>query len=156
MTSLFAMLGAHVTMLQKGGVSEAQAEVEKWGVADRVRLLSTDGGFDQIEGETFDAVFTKSVLWSIEHLGEFLTAIEAHLSEGGKVVFVENCLGGRCLQWVRRNVIRRGRFGYGCRYFGIRQDQLSLFRDQFDSVQVKRRLWAVYTILGQKKQNAIS
>ena len=60
MTSLFAMLGAEVTMLDMVDTSQAEAECEKWGVTDRVRLLRTDGGFDVIAGEQFDVAFTKT------------------------------------------------------------------------------------------------
>ena len=99
MSCLMAMLGAEVTMLQKGPVQHADTEAAKWQVGDRVRNISADGGLEAIAGETFDAIFTKSVLWCIPDLADFLDQLEVHLAEDGKVAFVENCLGGPCLRW---------------------------------------------------------
>lgn len=154
MACLFALLGANVTMLEGASLDIASDQLAKHDVADRVRLIGTRGGFEEIAGETFDAIFTKSVLWCIEQLGEFLDELEVHLAPNGKVAFVENNRGARCLRWLRRHVVRRGRFAYEHRYFGIRPDQLPLFLERFDEVRIKRRLWAVYTILGRKKAPA--
>ncbi len=151
MVSLYAMFGADVTMLEKGDCDAAAAEAEKWGVADRVRLLSTQGGFEAVRGERFDRIVTKSVLWSIEHLGSFLDELEPLLAPGGKVAFVENVRGGGLMRWLRANVIHHGKFNYGHYYWGITRRQIHLFDQRFGDLQVRRHRWFVYSILGNKK-----
>jgi SAM-dependent methyltransferase len=150
-TCLLARRGASVTMLDTHIPPEAHDEVRKWGVADCVRLVETTGGFDEVAGQRFDVVFTKSVLWSIEPLGPFLDAIDAHLAEGGKVAFVENYRGGRFLLAMRQ-VVHLGKFDYAQVYHGIRPDQLPLFRERFADVSARRHLYFVYTILRHKRQ----
>ena len=154
--SLLALLGAQVTMLQQGSVSEAANEVGKWGVSDRVQLFATDGGFDCIAGEKFDVLFTKSLLWCIKDLAGFLTVLESHLSPGGKIAFVENVRGGALSFWLRRHVFHRGDFGYGEDYHGITTAQLAIFRQRFAEVRIKRHRLFVYGIQGQKQSAQVS
>jgi 2-polyprenyl-3-methyl-5-hydroxy-6-metoxy-1,4-benzoquinol methylase len=151
MSSLFAIQGAEVTMLQKGSIADAQQEVARWNVADKVTLHETDGSFDAIEGQTFDVIFTKSVLWSVEHLDEFLRMFDSHLAEGGKVAFLENVRGNGLSIWLRGALVHRGNFEYGRRYFGITRRQHALFRRHFADVTIRRRRLFVYSILGGKK-----
>ncbi len=151
MAALFALLGAHVTMLERHLPPEAEAEVEKWGVAERVRLVPTKGGVDAVQGEQFDVLFTKSVLWSIEDLSGFLDGLAPLLAPGGKAAFLENYRGGRCLFWLRRHILHRGAFGWEKYYHGIRPDQLPLFRERFARVRVKRYLGLVYGIFGEAR-----
>lgn len=152
MTALFALLGAEVTMLQLGSTECARAEVEKWGVAGRVRLLSTDGGFARVEGETFDVVFTKSVLWSIPDLGSFIAEIDGHLDSGGKVAFVENSRGGKFVSWLRESVVHRKGCPWAECYYGITKDQLRIFPRHFDRVETRLHRWFVYEIVGYKRR----
>ena len=84
-------------------------------------------------------------------MDDFLAKIDEYLAPGGKVAFVENFRGGQFLFWLRRNVLKRGRFAYESIYHGIRPEQLPLFRGRFDDVRIKRHLWLVYTILGHKR-----
>ncbi len=151
MTSLFALRGAEVTMLDHADLAAAKSEVQKWGVADRVRLIRTRGGFEDIAGETFDVVFTKSVLWCIEDLRGFVEQIDLHLAVGGKVAFVENYRGGKLLFWLRRNVLRRGQFKYEQRYIGITPSQLPIFRECFAQTGIRRYRYFVYEIFGEKR-----
>ncbi|KKN11637.1 hypothetical protein LCGC14_1024440, partial [marine sediment metagenome] len=137
--------------LPQDDCQHADTEAAKWQVGDRVRNISADGGLEAIAGETFDAIFTKSVLWCIPDLADFLDQLEVHLAEDGKVAFVENCLGGPCLRWLRRNIVRRKNFAYEQSYFGIRPDQFRLFHDRFAEVQIRRHLVVVYTIFGRKR-----
>lgn len=150
MTSLFALRGAQVTMVERAPLEAAKAEVDKWGLADRVRMIRTQGGLEDLAGETFDVIFTKSVLWSVEHLGGLLDIFQTLLAPGGQVAFVENHRGSPALFWVRRNILHRGRFDYENRYFGITPSQIPLFRERFDDLQVRRHRYFVYTICGQK------
>ena len=150
MASLFAMRGAHVTVLDICDLSPAAAEAAKWGVGDRMRLIQTQGDFEPVRGETFDAVFTKSVLWSVEHLGTFLDELDARLATGGKVAFLENYRGGRLWMWLRRNLVHRGRFGYEHVYHGIRPEQIPLFRNRFEALVARRYCYFVWGIFGRK------
>jgi 2-polyprenyl-3-methyl-5-hydroxy-6-metoxy-1,4-benzoquinol methylase len=151
MTAMFALLGAHVTMVESAGMERAQAEVRKWDLAERVELIATTGSFAPLAGRQFDVIFTKSVLWGIEKLAEFLDDVEKLLAPGGKVAFVENCRGGASIQWLRRTVVHRGQFHYEGMYFGIRPDQFPLFQQRFADVQIRRRRVFVYTLFGTKK-----
>jgi SAM-dependent methyltransferase len=152
MSCLFALRGAQVTMMDKGNVDRARDTVTRWGLSDRVRLVATQGGFDEIAGEPFDVVFTKSVLWCIEPLAEFLTQIHNHLAPGGRVAFVENYRGGKGMMWLRRVVKGHGDYdSYVKRYFGITKPQLALFRNQFADVRVRRHRFLVWEILGHRR-----
>jgi len=150
MTALMALMGAKVTMIDRVDLAPARQEVDKWGVSDSVRLIQTQGGLEELGDQQFDVILTKSVLWCIEQLDDLLADMDAHLAPGGRVAFIENYRGHRLLFWLRRNVLRRGRFNYESHYFGITQDQLDLFRRRFDDVSIKRHRWLVYTILGRK------
>jgi len=151
MSTFFALLGAQVVMVDKRADPEGPAELQKWNVADRVRLIQTTGGFEEIRGEQFDAVFTKSVLWCIEDLAGFLDQIDAHLAKDGKVGFAENYRGGRLHFWFRRNFIHRGVFDWEKKYRGITPEQLNIFREKFADLKARRHLSFVYEILGHKK-----
>lgn len=151
MTSLLALRGAHVTMVELGDTERAAAETSRWGVRDRVRLIRSNGGFAEVAGETFDVIFTKSVLWCIEPLAEFLDQTEALLADGGKVAFVENVRGGDVLFWLRCKLVWRGRMNYQQQYHGITREQVHLFRDRFGDLTARRRMGLVYVILGHKK-----
>ncbi len=150
MACLFALLGANVTVLEKASLDIASDQLAKHDVADRVRLIRTRGGFEEIAGETFDAIFTKSVLWCIQDLGGFLDRIGEHLVDGGKAAFVENYKGGRLLFWLRRHLIHRGRFSYEKGYCGITPQQIALFRQRFAALHVRRHRYFVWEIFGRK------
>jgi len=151
MSSLFALLGADVTLLEKAVPPSAEAEVRKWNVADRVQLVATTGGFQKIVGQLYDVIFTKSVLWSVLDLAGFLEQLRGHLVPGGKVAFVENYRGGKVHFWLRRNLIRRGRFGYEDQYFGITREQIPLFRKRFCRLIVRRYRHFVWSIFGRSE-----
>lgn len=151
MASLFALLGASVTMLEKGSCDGAIAETHKWGVASRVRAIVTQGGFSEVRDQSFDVIFTKSVLWSIEDLAELLDQVCPLLAEGGQVAFLENARGGTVLDWLRRRVFHRRDFTYRHYYHGIRPSQLGLFRERFADVRASRHRWLVYQIFGHRK-----
>jgi SAM-dependent methyltransferase len=147
---LFALLGAQVTMVDTRLRPEARTEVAKWKVENRVRLVEADSALAGIEGESYDAVFTKSVLWFIEDLGAFLGIIDAHLAPGGKVAFVENYRGGGFVRWFRRHIVHRGKWIWERRYLGVRRDQIPLFQARFANVTVRRPRLFVFEIFGYK------
>ena len=73
------------------------------------------------------------------------------MAEGGKVAFVENYRGGKAMFWLRRNVIYRGKFGWGQQYYGMRPDQRPLFEERFADVHWRRKRLFVYEIFGRKR-----
>jgi SAM-dependent methyltransferase len=148
---LFAMLGAEPTMVDCCRLDLAKVEIAKWGVADRVHLVHSQGGFDEIAGQLFDVIFTKSVLWCIPDLAGFLDQVEAHLAPGGKVAFIENHRGGPLLFWLRGHVFHPGGCQWESKYHGIRKDQIPLFHERFADMKVRRPRYVVYEIFGHKK-----
>lgn len=152
MSSLLAMAGAEVTMLDIHLPACAHEEVAKWNVAGRVRLIETDGGFGCIAGETFDAVFTKSFLWCLEDLSGMLDQIDEHLAAGAKVAFVENYRGGTFLFWLRHVFVHGGMCPYTEATFrNIRPEQIRLFHERFADVTVRRSRYFVYEVFGHKR-----
>ncbi len=154
LTSLLAMMGAEVTMIETGKLEEARRETAKWGVQDQVHLIRSKGGFDELKGAKFDVICTKSVLWSIANLDGFLQVLESHLDEGGKVGFIENNLGGNLIRWFRRVIVHKGKFDYEDAYFGIHPGQFVLFEKRFEFTQIKLHRKLTYTITGSKMTQA--
>ncbi len=95
MSREFARRGATVTAL----------EILERPVTEHpgVTFLRYDGNLDSVEGQ-YDFVFTKSVL-VVTDIDAMLPAIKRKLSTGGRVVFIENGLGGPFSRIARR--IRR-------------------------------------------------
>jgi predicted TPR repeat methyltransferase len=148
MSSLLAMMGARVTMVDMCNLDGARAEVEKWSVADRVKLVRTRGGFEEIGDEKCDAVFTKSILVFIQDLAPFLDQIDAHLKEGGKVAFLENYRGGKTLEWLKQRLGGTADFRH---YYGITTAQVPLFRERFANLTARRPHYLVWELFGYKK-----
>jgi 2-polyprenyl-3-methyl-5-hydroxy-6-metoxy-1,4-benzoquinol methylase len=93
--SMFALLGAHVTAVDTDPacIVRARAETARWGVAERVELLQSTGELDIVPDDSFDLVFTKSVLIIVPRLEHFLEQVRAKLRANGKIVFIENARG---------------------------------------------------------------
>jgi SAM-dependent methyltransferase len=104
MACLFALLGADVVGvdISSKALEVARAEVDRWGVADRVTLVQYSGNLDLFARESFDIVFSKSVLVLVKPLDSFLAQIGPLLKPDGKIVFIENGKGNRLLHAVRR------------------------------------------------------
>jgi SAM-dependent methyltransferase len=146
MTSLYALMGAKVTLADPYPVEVD--ELDKWGVRDKVTIVTTRGGLAELGDARFDMVVTKSVLWCIPDLKPFLGEIAAHVRPGGKVAFVENPYGGPVTVWLRRHLRRARLAGRESRRFGVKKSQLPWFRDQFERVSIRSHFGMVYVILG--------
>lgn len=146
MTSLYAMMGAEVTLADPYPVEVS--ELEKWGIRDKVRIVATSGGLKEIGGARFDMAVTKSVLWCIPNLETFLKEVADHLRPGAKVAFVENPYGGPVTVWLRRHARRARLAGRESRRFGIKKSQFPLFRENFDRVSIRSHFGMVYMIQG--------
>jgi SAM-dependent methyltransferase len=151
MSSLFALLGADVTGVELTDVhlKKAQAELEKWGVAHKVNFLTYDGNLDIFDDESFDIVFTKSVLVVIPELHSFLKTLNRKLAANGQVIFLENGQGSKVYHYLRRWKHRR--WDYTKAHF-LKQSDMAIFRKTFDIAAVQTSsLPPIYLILGSKR-----
>lgn len=152
MAALFALLGGRVTGIdvQKDCLVIAEAETRKWGVSEKVNFIAYDGNLDIFPDETFDLIFTKSVLVLVPRLEDFLRQLETKLKPQGKIVFLENGRGSHILRALRS--IRHSKWDHTkINYFTDRE--LRLICDIFEIKTIKRTLLPpIYLILGLKKR----
>lgn len=151
MASFFALLGGRVTGIdvQKNCLVIAEAETRKWGVSEKVNFIAYDGNLDIFPSETFDLIFTKSVLVIIPKLEDFLRQIETKLKPQGKIVFLENGRGSHILRALRS--IRHPKWDHTkINYFTDRE--LTLINNIFEVKAVRKTVVPpIYLILGLKK-----
>ncbi len=95
MSSLFALMGADVVGLEvrPKPTRKARKEAETWGVGDHTLFVRYDGNLDAIRDESFDLIFTKSVLVVLPDMESFLAKLREKLKPGGRCLFLENGLG---------------------------------------------------------------
>jgi ubiquinone/menaquinone biosynthesis C-methylase UbiE len=150
MACLFALLGAHVTGVDvnKESLQLAYAEADKWQVKERVEFVHYDGNLDIFPPNTFDIIFTKSVLVVIPDLDVFLVQLEQRLKPGGKVLFLENGRGNPVLHFLRR--FWHNRWNYNkARYFT--SIEIALFSKIFVAHHIqKTRFPPIYSLWGCK------
>lgn len=156
MTSLFALMGAHVTGLETDSsvISRAQEEVDRHGVGSRVSLVHYDGQLshcDAVSGRQFDVVFSKSVLVLLgNELRRYLQSVEGLLAEDGRCVFVENGYGGRVFALMR--ALRRHQQRDGVDYFT--QSQLDVIAEVFTITRIRRSYFPpIYLVMAAKKRS---
>ncbi len=122
MAMLFAMLGAKVTGIDinQEPLEGARRTAESLGLTSQVEFLKYDGDLDIFPDESFDVVFTKSVLVLVPHMQQFLQQISAKLRPGGQIVFIENGKGNwllHALRWLRHR-----RWNYSAANFFTRRE----------------------------------
>lgn len=95
MACLFALLGAKVVGLDisRKSLVFAKEEATKLNVADRTSFILSGGDLASVSANTFDIVFSKSVLVVVPDLVHFLEEVKEKLKPGGKIVFLENAKG---------------------------------------------------------------
>jgi ubiquinone/menaquinone biosynthesis C-methylase UbiE len=148
---LFALLGAKVTGIDinRECLIAAEQEAVKHGVSERVKFLVYDGNLDVFPDETFDIIFTKSVLVLVPELESFLATLNRKLKPNGKVVFIENGYGNILIHFLRR--FRHTTWQVSTANF-FRRDDMKLLRKIFDVKEIKRAwfppIWMIY---GEKK-----
>jgi SAM-dependent methyltransferase len=151
MSCLFGLMGAQVLGIDRyqSFVESAQEEARRLGVTSRVQFARTAGDFQDLPTGTYDIVFTKSVLVTFPDLQKALANINRLLNPGGRVLFIENGLGGTSLQLMRW-IKHRGRNGYSMiNYFT--SDRIETIRNKFDIDRVEySSLPPVYLICGHK------
>jgi 2-polyprenyl-3-methyl-5-hydroxy-6-metoxy-1,4-benzoquinol methylase len=150
-SSLFALLGAKVTGIDinQECLVTAEKEAVKHGVSDRVKFLAYDGDLDVFPDESFDIIFTKSVLVLVPELDAFLVTLNRKLKPKGKVIFIENGYGNMFIHFLRKFRHKTWTF---TRADFFKSDDMKLFRSSFEVKEIKRSwmppIWMIY---GEKK-----
>jgi ubiquinone/menaquinone biosynthesis C-methylase UbiE len=150
-SSLFALLGAKVTGvdINKECLKAAEQEAVKHGVSDRVKFVAYDGDLDMFPDESFDIIFTKSVLVLVPQLDSFLATLNRKLKPGGKVIFIENGYGNIFIYFLRR--FRHRTWAVSKAKF-FKRDDMKSFRESFKIIEIKESwfppIWMIY---GEKK-----
>lgn len=153
-SSLFALLGAKVTGIDINGecLPTAEKEAVKHGVSDRVKFMAYDGNLDVFPDESFDIIFTKSVLVLVPELDSFLTTLNKKLKPNGKVIFIENGYGNIFIYLLRK--FRHRKWAISKANF-FKPDDMKLFQRSFNVIEIKRSwfppIWMIY---GEKKSKA--
>lgn len=150
MACLFALLGADVVGvdISSKALEIARTEVGRWGVADRVTLVQYDGDLALFPGESFDLVFSKSVLVLVRPLDSFLAQIASVLKPGGKIVFIENGKGPWMLHALRR--LRHRSWDY-TRADYFTQAHLEMIGRLFTITGIRKNFVPpIYLIMGRK------
>jgi SAM-dependent methyltransferase len=150
-SSLFALLGAKVTGIDinKECLKAAEEEAAKHGVSDRVKFMAYDGNLDVFPDESFDIIFTKSVLVLVPELDAFLITLNRKLKPNGKVIFIENGYGNIFIHLLRK--FRHRTWDVSTAKF-FKLGDMNLLRRSFDVIEIKRAwfppIWMIY---GEKK-----
>jgi len=151
MACLFTLLGAKVIGLdlRKESLSVAQGEAAKWNITERVVFVQGGSDLSIFKDNSFDMVFSKSVLVVVPGLARFLEEINAKLKPGGKVVFLENVKGPWFVHILR--AFRHGKWDYTkAHYFTLRE--IRVVSSIFDEVVVRKHAFPpVVLILGHKR-----
>ncbi len=112
--------------------------------------MSYDGDLGLFPDETFDVIFTKSVLVVVPELEPFLLAIRNKLKPNGRFVFIENGYGNFIINTLR-NVRHRGWDFSKAKFF--KKTDMHLFSKLFDVIEIKTtRFPPVFFIYGCKKR----
>ena len=150
MACLFALLGAKVIGfdLSKKCLSVARKEATKFNVNERVVFVLASGNLSAFKDNTFDVVFSKSVLVVVPDLVSFLQEVRAKLKPGGKIMFLENARGAWWMHQLR--AFRHGKWNYmKARYFT--PCEIAVISEIFEVTTVKRCVFPpVVLILGHK------
>lgn len=152
MACLFTLLGAKVIGLDvnKKALSIAQEEARKWNIADRVAFIHGKGDLSNLNDNSFDVIFSKSVLVVVPDLACFLKEVNAKLKPGGKVVFLENAKGPWFIHLLRAFRHFRKWDYTKARYFTAQE--VRLVSEIFDEVVVRRRAFPpVLLMMGHKR-----
>jgi 2-polyprenyl-3-methyl-5-hydroxy-6-metoxy-1,4-benzoquinol methylase len=150
MAVLFSLMGARVTGIdiQEQSLLIAREEATKWN-ATSVNFMPYDGNLDLFPDESFDIIFTKSVLVVVPDLKSFLAAVAKKLKPNGKIVFLENGKGNRLLHAMR--AIRHRKWDYKrANYFT--EKEVDLIQSVFRLDILKRTTFPpVYLFVGRKR-----
>jgi len=113
LSCMFGLLGARVVGVDIHAhyIEAAREEACKLGVTSRVEFVLSGGDLCDLPSQSYDLVFSKSVLVLLPDLEKTLSEVDRLLGSGGRIVFIENGLGGWLAQFMRR-MRHRGRWDY--------------------------------------------
>jgi SAM-dependent methyltransferase len=162
MAFTFAGLGADAAGIDVNpqALAVAAAEAHAWraacpqGSATRsdVRFVLYDGNLDVFADESFDVIFTKSVLVVVPDLPIFLQTMARKLKPDGRLVLIENGHGGPLLHSLR--TLRHRYWNYhSVRYFTGREEALVRSIFAIDAVE-RSHVPPIYLFLGRKRPSA--
>ncbi len=155
MSCLFGLLGARVTGvdIHSEHVDVARAEAEYLGVESNVAFLKYGGQLSELRPRTFDIVFLKSVMFLFDDLRTFCVELHGLLAEDGRVVFVENGLGGPLLQLARK-FRHHGGWDYSQASF-MTSNRIEVLESVFGIDRIVRtRIPPIYLFCGRKRTSA--
>ena len=150
MAFLFAQMGARVTGIdiQEQYLHVAQEEAQKEKISN-VHFITYDGDLDIFADESFDVIFTKSVLVRIPNLEQFLKKLAKKLKTGGKVFFVENGRGNFLFHILRKQMHSRRNLQ---RLSYFTDKEMQLVQSVFQTDTMKKTVFPpVYLFVGQKR-----
>jgi ubiquinone/menaquinone biosynthesis C-methylase UbiE len=150
MAVLFSLLGAKVTGIDinEQPLSIAREEAKKWN-AINVDFKHYDGDLDIFPDESFDIIFSKSVLVVVPNLEIFLKKISNKLRPNGRIVFLENGKGNFLHASLR--MIKHWNMEYRhINYFTNKESMLMNTIYHIDTIK-RTFLPPIYLFLGQKR-----
>ncbi len=151
MACLFVLLGGRVIGLDiaEKALSLARRAAIKMDVSERVEFVCGKGDLSIFNDNSFDVVFSKSVLVLVPDLACFLEEVNAKLKSGGKIIFLENVKGPWLIHILRAFLHREWDYTKA-RYFTPQETRL--VSDIFDEVVVKKCAFPpIVLIMGRKK-----
>lgn len=153
MSCLFGLMGAQVVGIDVHlrYVEAAREEACKLDVSSQVEFVHSSGDLREMPSGGFDLVFSKSVLVLLPDLNATLFEVNRLLSHRGRILLIENGLGGWLLRFMRR-VRHRGRWDYSkVNYFT--QEHIRRIQSVFEIERVVRSHFPpVYLICGRKRE----
>ena len=115
-----------------------------------ISFLAYNGDLDVFPDESFDIVFTKSVLVLVPNLEVFLSTISRKLKPNGRVVFLENAKGPALFE-VLRTIKHPIWDHHRARYFA--DDEVRLIRSIYHIDTLRKTFFRpVYLFMGRKRE----
>lgn len=151
MSAFFALLGCRVTGadILTAPLAKARNEAEKFGVSNRINFVVYDGNPDIFDDDSFDFIFTKSVLVMLPDLNDFLIILKRKLKPGGRIISVENGRGSFVINLLRRFKHRSWDYKRA-KYFD--DERIAVFNNHFKVIEHKYNpIPPVHLFIGEKK-----
>lgn len=156
MSCLFGLLGAQVVGLDihEEFIRAGQSEAQKFNLESRVAFRRYSGNMRDLGDEKFDLVFSKSVLVLMPDLHDTLKSIYQLLRQDGRILFIENGIGGR-VQRLARWLRHRGKWDYSSvNYFSDRHVELVSSFFEIETMH-HARVPPIYMLYGRKRSGIL-
>ncbi len=153
MSVLFSLLGCNVTGIDllEEPLIKAREEAAKFGVTHKTKFIRYNGDPDIFEDNSFDIIFTKSVLVMVSELDPFLNKLTKKLKPNGTFVSIENGRGNIFIHWLR-NIRHRSWDHSRAKYFD--KKRIQIMNKYIDLKEIKyNSIPPVYLFIGKKKSN---